>query len=208
MRSHAVISAEPRPKRLCSSSGALVRSRIGPFAEHGLDESFGLAIGLWAVRACAFESKRLPIGHRLKPSTAIVATVVRQDASDADPAARKPRDRALEKGRRGRSRLVGQHLDIGRATVVVDRHVGILPPDASDAGPLIAMDPMTDAGDARERFDIEVHQVARMRPFVAGDGIGRRETRQAISPARAKTAATVERGTWSWTAIAQAVRRS
>ena len=110
------------------------------------------------------------IGHGLKPPTAIVAAVVGQDARDADAAARKPRDGALEEGRRGRARLIGQHLDIGRATVVIDRDVRILPADASDARPPIAMNPVTDAGDARERFDIEMHQVARMRPFVAGDG--------------------------------------
>ena len=32
------------------------------------------------------------------------------------------------------------------------------------------MDPMTDAGDTGERFDIEMHQVAGVRPFVAVTG--------------------------------------
>ena len=86
---------------MCASTGALVRSHIGPFAEQGLDESFGLAIGLGSVRAGTFESERLTISHGLKTPTAVVSTVVRQNSGDADTAARKPRDRALEEGRRG-----------------------------------------------------------------------------------------------------------
>jgi hypothetical protein len=44
------------------------------------------------------------------------------------------------------------------------------------------MDPVTHARNARERFDIEMHQVARMRPLVASDGRWRGEPRQAIQP--------------------------
>ena len=116
--------------------------------------------------------KRLASGHRLKPSTAIVAAVVGQDARDADAAARKPRDRALEEGRRGGAGLIGQHLDIGGATVVIDRDVRVLPADAFDARSPIAMDPVADAGNARERFDIEMDQVAGVRPFVPDDRAG------------------------------------
>ena len=51
--------------------------------------------------------------------------------------------------------------------MVIDRDVRVLPADALDARPPIAMNPVADAGDAAERFDIEMHQVAGMRPFVA-----------------------------------------
>ena len=50
-----------------------------------------------------------------------------------------------------------------------------------------------------ERFDIEMHQVAGTRPFVATTGAGGVSRASRLSPARTKTAATVERGTWSWT---------
>ena len=88
-------------------------------------------------------------GHRLKAPAPIVAAVVGQDARDADAAPRKPGDGALQEGGRGGARLIGQDLDVGGPTVVIDRDVRVLPADAFDARPPIAMNPVADAGDAR-----------------------------------------------------------
>jgi hypothetical protein len=65
----------------------------------------------------------------VKAPTAIVAAVVGQDARDADAAASKPVEGALQKGRRGGARLIRQDLDIGGPTVVIDGDVRILGPD-------------------------------------------------------------------------------
>jgi hypothetical protein len=64
--------------------------------------------------------------------------------------------------------------------MVINGDVGILRTDASDAGPAVAMNPVTDPSNARERFDIEMDQVSAMRPFVAGDRGRRRKPRQPI----------------------------
>ena len=112
--------------------------------------------------------------------TAIVTAVVGQHARDADAAPRKPGEGALEEGRRRGAGLIGQDLDVGGPTMVIDRDVRVLPADAFHARAAIAMNPVTDAGNARQRFDIEMHQVAGMGPFVAGDRRRRREPREPI----------------------------
>ena len=145
---------------------------------------------------------------RLKPVTAIVAAVVGQHTREAHPPARKPVDGPGEKARRRGPGLIRQDFDVGRPTVVIDGDVRVFPADAPNASAAIAMDPMPDARDAGERFDIEMHQVARSRPFVAHDRRRRVSRARRLSPARARIAATVERGTCSCTAIAHAVRRS
>ena len=98
------------------------------------------------------------------------------------PRARKPGEGTAEEARRRRAGLIRKDFDVRCATVVIDGDMRVLPANASDARPTIAMNPVPDAGDARERFDIEMHEVARMRPFVAA-GRGRRgEPRQPIEP--------------------------
>jgi hypothetical protein len=59
-----------------------------------------------------------------------------------------------------------------------------------------------------ERFDVEMHQIAGVgHSYRVTGGVGVRRASR-FRPARTRIAATVDRGTWSWTAIAQAVRRS
>ena len=117
-----------------------------------------------------FRRSGLARRDRLKAMTAIVTAVVGEHARDAHATPCKPGDRASEEGRRRGAGLIGQDFDVGGPTVVIDRDVRVLPADAFDARPAVAMNPVADAGNAAERFDIEMHQIARMRPFVARDG--------------------------------------
>ena len=100
----------------------------------------------------------------------------------ADAASRKPRDGASQEGGGRGAGLIGQDFDVGGATVVIDRDVRVFPADAFHARAPIAMNAVADAGNAGERFDVEMHQVAGMRPFVADDRRRRREPREPIQP--------------------------
>jgi hypothetical protein len=71
-----------------------------------LDEAFGFAVGLWPIRARAFQPDRPASGDRLNAMAAIVTPVVGQDARDAYAAPRKPGDGALEEGRRRGAGLI------------------------------------------------------------------------------------------------------
>src|SRR4051794_18447475 len=88
----------------------------------------------------------------------IAAAVVAHHAPDGDTARRKPRDCAREEGGAGGTALVGQHFDIGDATVIVDRHVDIFPPDPWGAAPPIAVHAMADTANAAERLDVHVNE--------------------------------------------------
>ena len=55
--------------------------------------------------------------------------VVGEDAFDGDVVAGEEGDRAAEEGDRGCGFLVGEHLGVGEAAVVVDRDVDVLPAD-------------------------------------------------------------------------------
>src|SRR5262245_31190591 len=47
-------------------------------------------------------------------------------------------------------------------------------------GPPIAMNAMPDSDNAPEWLDVEMHELARPRPLIAGDGRGRLECRQFV----------------------------
>lgn len=48
-----VVSVESERQPGGATIGALVFLGIGPFAQGGLDEAFGLAVGLWRAGSCA-----------------------------------------------------------------------------------------------------------------------------------------------------------
>jgi hypothetical protein len=83
--------------------------------------------------------------------------------------------------------------------MVIDGDMRVFPTEARDARASIAMNPMPDAREARERFHIEMDQVAGLRPLISGNGRRGRAVSRAkrLSPARTRIAATVDRGTWS-----------
>ena len=110
----------------------------------------------------------------------IDAAVVGEDPLDADAPPRKPLDGAGQEGRRRRGGLRGQDFHIGGPTVVVERDVDVLLAGATvpaSAGPH-GRDGRR--ADARQRLDIEMHELARLRPLVAGDRRGRCRAPQAI----------------------------
>ncbi len=89
---------------------------------------------------------------------------------DDDAPAGKPMDGATKKRGRGRTALIGQHFDIGDTAVIIDGHVHIFPAGSFDDRAAIAVNPVADAKNARERFDIEVHQGACRRVLVSMHG--------------------------------------
>ena len=66
----------------------------------------------------------------------------------------------------GRAELVREHLDVGDATVVVDRDVHVLPPDPPRAPASIPMHPMPHPVDPPERLDVDVQEIAGRRPLI------------------------------------------
>jgi hypothetical protein len=96
VRPSHVVRAQPRLERPCATSRGRVRPHIRPFSDERLNEALGFAVGLWPIRTRAFELDPSASGDGVKVPTAIVTAVIGQDTRDANAAARKPVEGALE----------------------------------------------------------------------------------------------------------------
>src|SRR6185369_12440899 len=108
----------------------------------------------------------LSAGGAKDPGDVAIA-VVAHHATNDDAAGRKPGEGPTEKSGTGRGELVGQHLDVGDATVIIDGHVDILPSHTSRAPLPVAVDAMPHTSDHAERLDIHVDEIAGRWPLVA-----------------------------------------
>ena len=164
------------------SRRAEIRMAIGPFAQQRLNEALGFAVGPRRVgprEACRTAQLRQARAKR-RDRYPLPLSVSRRRMRM--PASAKPHHRAPEKGRAGAAPLRATDFDIGHARRVVDRDVDVLLADAAAPRAPIAMDAMADPANAAERFDVEVQQIAGVRPLVALNHRRRLERRQPIQP--------------------------
>ena len=121
---------QPCGQGLAPLLGVLEGSGVGPFAERGLDEALGLAVGL---RRVGFGSDvpdaELLAGAR-ESFGLVAASVVGHDALDSDAEAFEVGDGGEEEGDCALLLLVGEDVGAGDAGVIVDRDVGELPAGA------------------------------------------------------------------------------
>src|SRR5258705_11919029 len=124
-----IVSVQP----LGQMSGSFVRCQVGPsvgpFAQRGLDEALGLAIGFWRVgfgaQVLDFEQAQC-----LGVTTGSEAdAVVGHDALNLNAMGPEEAQRVKEKAQAGATFLVGQDFRVGHAGVVVDRQMQIFPAD-------------------------------------------------------------------------------
>ena len=121
----------------------LIGSGIGPLAGDGLDEAFGLAIGLWAIRSgeAVFEAELLAgLGEEFG---AIGGAAVGEEALDADAMSLVKVDGLLEGSQDAGSLFVGQESGEGEAGMIVDGDVKRL-----GAGAWIAVGAVAGGADA------------------------------------------------------------
>ena len=144
-----------------------VAAGIGPFAQGGLDEALGLAVGLGRIRL----GKEVPdavLGAGLAEGRRLVAAaVVGHHALDGNAQSGVVGQGRLQKGDCRVLALIGLDFGIGDPGVIIDADMDAFSPGAADAIPAVAGDPMADLLDAPELLGVEVQQLAGMRPFVA-----------------------------------------
>ena len=180
---------------------------VRPLAQQRLNHPLGFAVGLGPIGPREPVTDRPPATDGAQRVGAVRHRVIREEASDADAAAPEPRDRALQKRGTGGRGGAGQHLGIGEPRGIIDRHVEILPAHPPGAPAAIPVDAMANARHAPQALEIEVQQVADMRPLIPVHGGGGSSQARRLSPARAKTRVTVERGRRNATLICHAVAR-
>src|SRR5262249_49191126 len=96
--------------------------------------------------------------------------VVRHHAANAHAQVSEPGTGPVEESRAGVTTLRGCDFDIRKPRRIVDGHMRILIAHAAVLPGLVAVNPMANGDDTRERFDIDVQRIARVWPFVTSDG--------------------------------------
>jgi hypothetical protein len=154
-----------KPERQVSV--AVIRSGIvttmNPLTKSGLDKTFGLAVGAWCIRPSEDEPDVASAAELTKAKGTVAGTVVGEDTAEADAVASVETEGGVEEADSGTASLIGIHLGVSDAGVVVDGDVEILVAETTSR-------PTYTVGVQRETvelLDIEVQQIARCGVFVA-----------------------------------------
>jgi hypothetical protein len=170
-----VVAVDPGSEVGESVGGVLVELGVGPFADGGLDEAFGFAVGAWGVDAGADRSDTEAAAGGGEAARTETGTVVGQDAAHGDTQVREVGHGLAEKAAGRETFFIGQHGGEGDAGVIVNGHVEKLPAGPAGFVLRIAGEAMTGFADAREFFDVEVQQIAGSGMLITNDGNGRLE---------------------------------
>ena len=101
-----VVPGEPSAEVSVAAIGAAMGDGVGPFAQQGLDEAFGLAIGARRIGPCADVAQAEPAAGFGEEAGDVARAVVGHDALDLDAALpqRRRRFRASFSGLLARGR--------------------------------------------------------------------------------------------------------
>ena len=154
MRAVPVVAMEPDRQLRASLFGVLVSDSIGPFAQRGLDEAFGLAIGLWRVRPREDMAQAEGFAGFSKSLRAIARAVVGHDTFEPYAEFRVIGHGGLEEGDGAFLLFVWQDLGEGDPRGIVDGNVDELPADAAAVALAlsIAGDAMADLVETAQLF--------------------------------------------------------
>ena len=159
----------------------VVRASISPFAGDGLDEAFGLAVGLWAIGAgeeMADAQLKAGSGEEFR---AIGRAAIGEDALDEDAVSVVKGDCLVEGGQNAGSFFVWEERGKSQAGMVINGDVKGL-----DTGAWVAMGTVAGGADTRlvkaaKLFNIKMKEIAGGGAFVTQDRrLGRIEGGQAI----------------------------
>src|SRR4249919_2739686 len=174
-----VVVPEPAVKCRGSFAAGGVDGAVGPAGEHGADEALCFAVGLWPVGAGTEMTDAEPPARESVDGGAVGGAVVGDEPFDGDPVAAVKGDGAAEESDRSCRFLVGEHLGVSEAAVVVDCDVDVLPADgvADPAGGVGALWVVGRAAvtadslacttyDAAELLNVDVDELARPRALI------------------------------------------
>jgi len=184
-----IVSVQPDREFLGAAVGCGIGLSVGPFPECGLDEAFGLAVGLGAI---GFGEEMLEaelMAGGCEGLGAIGGAAIGEDLLDVDAVGGVEGEGLVEGVEDALSAFVREEASEGEAGVVVDGDVQGL-----DAGAWVAMSAVTSGADAwamkaAELLDVEVKEVAWGVAFVAQRRrFGRLQRREAVEMMAAQDA--------------------
>ena len=187
MRAMPVVIVEEGREPCAAIRGMGIGVSVGPFAQGGLDEAFGFAVGPWRIGAgeTLFETETSDFSG--VGSAAVAGAVVGKETLDLDPELSEEGESGEEKGDGALRALVREELGEGDAGVIIDGDVKVLPTGAAGVIALaVAGDAMAEALDAGELLNIEVDEFARSGPLVAAQRWRRLQGAQALETVAAQ----------------------
>ena len=189
MRPVPVVLVDPWSEVLSAFGQVLISAGVGPFAQGGLDEALGLAVGAWRVRPCAavLQAKRAATaGEGVRP---VARAVVGQHGAEVDAEPRIVGECGIEEVQHRSPGFIRVHGREGDPRVVVDGDMDIPPARSVDGVAAVAGDPVRRPGDAAQLLDIQVQQVARGLVLVAPHHRGRLQAAHPVELEPAQDAA-------------------
>jgi hypothetical protein len=183
MRSPEIVMVEVSRETVGSVDGGWVGPFVSPLAKQGLDEAFGLSIGLRVVGLCPQVTELEPLADSIELGL-VAGSVVGHYRLDGYAAVLEPGDRASEKASRARGSFIRQDLGVSHARSVVDGDMDELPADASNTGGAVTVDAMSNTSDTTQLLDVDVDQFAGPISLVSDDrllGLEALEPRQAMA---------------------------
>ena len=167
MRTGEVVMLEPGGELLIAFLGVGVVANVGPFAQGGLDEAFGFAVGAGSVRASKAVTDAEFGASGAKLMGAIAASVVGEQAANGDAVLGVESEGGVQEGEGGVDGLIGQHAGEGEAGVIVDGDVQSLPAGELGTTATAAVAADGDLLIAGHALDVEMEQIAGSGMFVA-----------------------------------------
>ncbi len=137
MGSGEVVVGVPGSQVLISFLGVVPVFGVGPFAQGGLNEALGFAVGLRGVGAGSVVLESEAEAGLVKLVGAVAAAVIGEQGADANAMEREEREGVAQEPDSGVGLLIGEYLSEGHAGVVVDGDMEGLEPrmsaDSSEA---------------------------------------------------------------------------
>ena len=155
-----VIETEIRDQRGGPTRGAQIGAAIRPFAKQRLNKPLGFAIGPRRVGARKPMAELPAAAHAGKASRFVSGAIVGEQAAHGHAPPAKPAEGVLQKRGAGAAALRAADFDKGEPGRIVDGHMHIFIADPAAAVGQVAVDPVADAADPPQWFDIEMQQVA------------------------------------------------
>ena len=172
-----IVAVYPGRQMRGALGGGVVDVGIGPLAQGGLDEAFGLAVGAGREGARVSMAEASREAACVEGTGAVTPAVVGQHAADLDAEMLVVGERGGEKRGGAGGRLVGVDLGEGHAGMVIHADMDVFPAGAWTGVAAVVGHAVAGAAKPAEFLDIEVQQVAGMRMFVAANGRRRVEGR-------------------------------
>ena len=187
MRAVPVVVVKPGKKMVMALLGVLIGPGISPFAESGLDETFGFAVGARGIGTSEVVAQTQFNNGSVESVGAITVAVIGEQAADGNAQAGVIGDCGAQKGDGGNSGEVGQDLGESNAGMVIDGDMDVFPATVV-LTPAAAVGTKNHAGEASQLLNIEVKQIARSSMLIANQRHSRFQIAHAVQTQAAKNA--------------------